>query len=320
MSATFAHPTLHRWWPWIKRFVALAFFAVVTIFLIAEARRIDWPAVISSLRAVPTLHLAIAGMLAVASHALFSTFDLFGHRYVQHTLSIPAVMGVNFISYAFNLNFGALIGGVAFRYRLYSRLGLTLGEVTQIISLSMLTNWLGYVLLAGMALIWQPLALPQDWALHAWALRGIGILMLALAMAYVVGCGVSRRREWKLRGRTIELPSLRIALGQLLVSCVNWLLMAALIYVLLQQRIAYPAVLSALLAAAVAGVVTHVPAGLGVIEAVFIALLSQQLPREELLASVLIYRFIYYLVPLAIAVAAYVPLEMRARQLRDRNG
>lgn len=300
--------------------MAVAFFVIVAGFLVAEARRIDWSAVISSLRTVPASHLAVAGMFTVASHALFSTFDLFGRRYIRHMLSVPSVMGVNFVSYAFNLNFGALIGGVAFRYRLYSRLGLALGEVTQVISLSMLTNWLGYALLTGIVLSWQPIALPEDWALHAWGLRGVGIVMMGLAIAYTVLCGIARRREWKLRGRTITLPSFRIAMMQLVASCMNWLLMAALIFVLLQQRIAYPAVLSALLAAAVAGVVTHVPAGLGVIEAVFIALLSPQLPREELLASVLIYRFIYYLIPLGIAVVAYVPMEIRARQRREGRG
>ena len=54
-------------------------------------------------------------------------------------------MAVNFISYAFNLNLGALVGGVAFRYRLYTQLGLKLGVITRVLSLSMLTNWLGYV-------------------------------------------------------------------------------------------------------------------------------------------------------------------------------
>ena len=32
-------------------------------------------------------------------------------------------MTVTFVSYVFNLNLGSLVGGVAFRYRLYSRLG-----------------------------------------------------------------------------------------------------------------------------------------------------------------------------------------------------
>ena len=86
--------------------------------------------------------------------------------------------------------------------------------------------------------------------------------------------------------------------------------------VLLQQRVAYHEVLGALLAAAVAGVITHVPAGLGVLEAVFVALLVGQVPKEQLLAVLLIYRALYYLAPLIVATLMYVLLEARLKKAR----
>jgi uncharacterized membrane protein YbhN (UPF0104 family) len=86
------------------------------------------------------------------------------------------------------------------------------------------------------------------------------------------------------------------------------------VYALLQQRVPFPAVVCSLLAAAVAGVITHVPAGLGVLEAVFVALLSHLVPKEELLASLLIYRAMYYLLPLMTATLLYVVLEARAKK------
>jgi uncharacterized membrane protein YbhN (UPF0104 family) len=70
-------------------------------------------------------------------------------------------------------------------------------------------------------------------------------------------------------------------------------------------------VLATLLVAAIAGVLTHVPAGLGVLEAVFVALLSTRMPATELLAALLAYRGIYYLAPLAIAAVVYLVLEAR---------
>ena len=83
----------------------------------------------------------------------------------------------------------------------------------------------------------------------------------------------------------------------------------SVVWVLLQHRIDYASVLAVLLIAAVAGVIAHVPAGLGVLEAVFIALLSHRIPETELLAALLAYRAIYYLMPLALASGLLVTLE-----------
>ena len=98
---------------------------------------------------------------------------------------------------------------------------------------------------------------------------------------------------------------------QIGVSSVNWLLIAGVLFLLLQREIPYPTVLATLLVAAIAGVLTHVPAGLGVLEAVFVTLLSSNMATSGLLAALLAYRGIYYLVPLAIAAAAYLFLEAR---------
>jgi uncharacterized membrane protein YbhN (UPF0104 family) len=86
-------------------------------------------------------------------------------------------------------------------------------------------------------------------------------------------------------------------------------------YILLDARVAFPVVVEVLLVAAIAGVITHVPAGLGVLEAVFLALLSHQVPKNELLGALLMYRAIYYLAPLAIATALYLLVEARAKKL-----
>ena len=94
------------------------------------------------------------------------------------------------------------------------------------------------------------------------------------------------------------------------------MLIGGVVWVLLQHRVDYPNVLGVLLVAAVAGVITHVPAGLGVLEAVFVALLSHRVPQAELLAALLAYRAIYYLLPLALALALFVKLEVGAKRLR----
>jgi uncharacterized membrane protein YbhN (UPF0104 family) len=138
--------------------------------------------------------------------------------------------------------------------------------------------------------------------------------MLAAGIAYIVLCAVKPGREWSVRGHRFQLPPLRMALLQLALSLANWATIGLTIYTLFGQRVDYPTVLAVLLVAAVAGVVTHIPAGLGVLEAVFIALIGHRVARDEILAALIAYRGLYYLLPLAIAVAVYLTLEARARK------
>jgi uncharacterized membrane protein YbhN (UPF0104 family) len=302
------------WWPWLKRALTFAFFAVVAGLLVKYARGVDWGDVRDSVRALPRSVLLEAAALCAASHLLYSCFDLVGRRYTGHGLPVPRVMQVNFISYAFNLNFGSLIGGVAFRYRLYSRSGLDTSTITRVLTLSMLTNWLGYLLLAGIVFTVSPLQLPPDWRIDSEGLRLLGIALLAVALAYLLLCGWSKKRSWTIRGHELILPRPTMALVQLAMSCTNWMIMAAAVYTLLQGRIDYASVLSVLLIAAVAGVITHVPAGLGVLEAVFVGLLAHRLPEGQILGALLGYRALYYIAPLLVAALLYLTVEMRLRK------
>lgn len=303
-------------WVLAKRAFTGAFLLLVGWLLVHHARAIEWREVGDALQKIPTGVLALAALFAVASHALYSCFDLLGKRYTGHDIPSARVMAVTFVSYAFNLNLGSLIGGVAFRYRLYARLGLENARITRVVTLSMLTNWFGYLLLAGLVFALGDFTLPPRWKIETDSLPVLGWALVAVALAWLAFCLFSPRRKVTVRGHAIELPSPRMTLLQLAMSCTNWLLIGGAVYVLLQQQVAYPMVLGVLLLAAIAGVVTHVPAGLGVLEAVFIALLASQVPQSELLAALLAYRALYYLLPLLLAIVLYVGLEIRARRTR----
>jgi len=306
----------HAWWPWVKRGLSWLFFAAVAALLVRYGRNVDWDDVLASLRGLPAAALLAAVLLAAASHLLYSCFDLIGRHYTGHNLPTRTVMTVNFISYAFNLCIGSIVGGVGFRYRLYSRLGLKPGVITRIVSMSMLTNWLGYKLLAGILFVVHPLALPPSWHMGNHGLQWVGFALIAVSLGYVAACVRYGDHVWKVRGHEIYLPPWRMAVLQMLVSCVNWSLMAGVVYVLLGQRIVYYDVLTVLLIGAIAGVVAHVPAGLGVFEFVFVALLSHIVPESRLIGALLGYRAIYYIGPLMIAAVLYLAMELRARKHR----
>ncbi len=307
----------HGGWFWTKRIAAWVFFALVAWLLVRQARTIDWDEVLVAVVEIPPPALLLAAALAACSFALYSTYDLLGRAMTGHRLHARTVMGVTFISYAFNLNLGSLVGGVAFRYRLYSRLGLDNNTITRVLGFSMLTNWFGYLVVAGAAFFFWPLTLPPSWKIDSDQLRILGAVLLVLAAGYLALCAVAREHTWTLRGHELQTPALRMALLQMAMSSANWCLIGGVIWVLLQEPLPYPHVLAVLLVAAVAGVITHVPAGLGVLEAVFVALLSHEVAETRLLGALLAYRALYYLLPLAIATCAYVLTELRARRLRQ---
>ncbi|HUR88951.1 MAG TPA: lysylphosphatidylglycerol synthase domain-containing protein [Ramlibacter sp.] len=313
-----------RWWMWTKRLLSFLFFAAVIWLLVRYTSHIKWDEVWDSVEETPTPVLFQALALAGASHLLYSCFDLIGRRYTGHTLPTPTVMVVNFVSYAFNLCIGSIVGGVGFRYRLYSRLGLKNGVITRVVSMSMLTNWLGYKLLAGVLFIVHPLVLPPSWHMGNHGMQWVGALLVAISVAYIAACVYYGDHTWDWRGHEIYLPPVKMALLQYAISCINWCLMAAIIWVLLGERIHYADVLTVLLIGAIAGVIAHVPAGLGVFEFVFVALLSHVVSEERLIGALLGYRAVYYILPLIIATVLYLYMEVHAKQklrvLRLREG
>lgn len=300
------------WWPWLTRGVLVVFGTVVLGLLVWQAMRVDWPAVFAAMAATPAGVLVAAGAIALCGHLMYSTFDLLGRHYSGHHLAPQASMLVTFISYAFNLNFGAIVGSAAMRLRLYTRLGLRTPVILRVMALSMWTNWFGYLALAGVVFITLSLPLPPGWHVGETALHVIGGTLVAVAAAYLIATATVRPgRVWHFRGHEVWLPTTRLALLQLAVGVANWLLIAGVIWALLQGRVDFATVVGTFLVGVIVGILTRVPAGLGVQEAVFVALLSPAVPEADVLAAMLTYRALYYWAPLLLAGLAYAVLEAR---------
>jgi len=299
-------------WRSLRRWVLPVFGVVVLGLLLSHAHNVDWAGAWKALhRYSPLLLLGVLG-LATASHALYGCFDLVGRQHTGHHLPRWRTWAIAVTSYAFNLNLGSLVGGVALRARLYARAGLDDATVAQVVGLSLATNWLGYGLVAGSLFASGAIEPPGQAHLGIGAFRALGVLMVMLALGYVIACALSQGREWRWRGRTLRPPSARLALVQLAVSATNWALMGAAMYLLLGRQVPYTTTLGVLMAASIVGVVTPIPAGLGVLEAVYLALLSGTMRQSALMGAVLAYRALYYLTPLAGGLILYALLERYA--------
>lgn len=314
MSTSSRHSSPHPWWPVIRKVLTWIFFILVAVLLVYNGSKIEWGQVAGSIQRYELSTLGLAWLFAVASIATLTSYDLLGRVYTGHSLGIRQVMSVSFVAYVLSLNLGAFIGGIGFRYRLYSRLGLENGVIARIYTLSLLTNWIPYLVLAGIVFALRLAKIPQAWKLGTDGLQVLGFIFLAVAALYLWLCTFSKRRSWTFRDHEITLPSLRFALAQLAMGALNWLAIAATLFVLFRQDIPYPTILGIYLISSVAVLIIHVPAGLGVLETVFIVLLREQASRYEVIAALLAFRAVYYLFPLLLAVPVYFGLETRGKK------
>ena len=300
------------WWLRLRRWAVPLLGLLVLGLLAAHIHKVDWAGAWQALRRYSPWVLLAALALSTGSHALYGCFDLIGRRHTHHTLPWWRTWAIAVASYAFNLNLGALVGGVAMRARLYAKAGLDEATVAQVVGLSLATNWLGYGLLAGGLFAAGVISPPRQAHLTDTTFRLIGVAMVLLAVAYVVACALARGRVWEFRGRRIKPPGPWLALVQLATSAANWALMGTAMYLLLGQKVPFGTTMGVLMAASIIGVITPIPAGLGVLEAVYLALLSGQVRQGTLMGAVLAYRVLYYLIPLAGGIALYALLERHA--------
>ena len=308
--------THKKLWRRARQALTVAFFILVPALLFTVLKNLDWQEVRQALASYRWSTLGVAAGVTLCSFALFSSFDLLGRHYTGHHLPARRVLPLAFVCYAFNLNLSAWVGGIALRYRLYSRLGLKVSTITRILSLGLLTNWVGYFVVAGSLFACGLPKLPAGMEIGNTGLRLIGATLLLVAVAYLLACAFATRRTWRFGKHTITLPGIRLAALQTLMGACNWALMALVVFILLPKGAAYPTVLAVLMISSIAGVITHIPAGLGVLETVFLTLLQGTYGKGTLLAALIGYRAIYFLLPLLIATLTYLLLERLASQRR----
>ena len=310
----------HPKWRIAKKILTWVFFIAMAVLLVVYARTVNWEDVWEVIRNYNRTTLLIALGLVVVSYLLYGCYDLLARTYCGHKLAARQVMLVSFVCYAFNLTLSTWVGGIGMRYRLYSRLGLPGSTITRIFSLSITTNWLGYILLGGIIFTFGVVELPAHWYIDEGTLRIAGIVLLAFIAVYIWFCAFAKRRHATIKGQKLVLPSWKFALAQMAISSANWMAMGAIIWLLLGQEVNYFFVLGVLLVSSIAGVIVHIPAGIGVLEAVFIALLAgEHTTKGAIIAALLAYRMLYYFIPLLLALVCYLLLEGRAKKLRAKN-
>ncbi|MCB9722934.1 MAG: bifunctional lysylphosphatidylglycerol flippase/synthetase MprF [Spirochaetaceae bacterium] len=277
-----------------------------------EFRIHDLADVREHLRALPPTRLALAMVLTACGYLALTGYDVLALRYVGRQLPYPRVALASFVAYVFSHNVGlSIFGGSAVRFRMLSGWGMRSEDVTRVIVFTSLTFWTGFLALGGVLHTFDPIRLAIP-GLPLADSRALGLVLIGAILGYAV-LVLRRRTPFSLHGIRIPAPSPGLAAAQVTVSSVDWLLAASVFYVLLPEtsEAGFVTVLSAFLVAQVIGLVSHVPGGLGVFETTMVLLLKPWLAGDEVLATAVAYRVVYYLLPFVLALALLAGYELR---------
>jgi len=291
-----------------KYMVAAAAIGLAAFLLYRTLSRYSLDELIGAVAAVPTAKLAGAAGFAAASYMTLTFFDYLALRYVGRPLSYPKAALASFtaLSLGHNIGLAALSSG-AVRYRFYSRWGLTAGEVAKVVVFCGITVGLGLLTLGGAALLLRTSLAVEITGLRQPLVIALGIGCLTIPLIYLVLAALVRR-PLRIRRWSLKVPSLRLAIGQVLVGSINFAFVAACLHQALAAiaDVAYLGVASVYVIANATALVSHVPGGLGVIESVVMYLL----PQADLIGPLLVFRFVYFLVPLALGGLLFATTEL----------
>lgn len=293
---------------------SLVLFVIALEVLRHEMRAISWRALLLDVLGTSHAQLAAAMLLTFLNYAVLTGYDFLAFAYIKRPLPAKRVAIVSFLSYAIANNVGfAIVSGASVRYRFYTRWGVTAEELSRIVLSNTVTFWLGLMALGGLSLAVSPLPGARDLPGSA-MVAPFGWLLLAASAAYLV-LAATRREPLRVGRLEFPFPPLTLATTQLAISIVDWALAAAVFYVLLPPgHASFLTVLGAFLAAQLLGLASHVPGGVGVFEGLIVLLLQPFYASGQLLPALVVYRAVYYLLPLAVALVALVVDEVVQRR------
>ena len=307
-------PNIGLWERFSKPFtalVALFFFALLGVAVYKLTGEVRYHDVVHALSRTHRSSIALALLFTVLSFATLCLYDLNALAFIRRRLPYSQVLLTAFSAYAVGnvAGFGALSGG-AIRYRAYTRAGLKPEEIAKVIAFVTISFSLGLTLITALLLLPLSPEIADIIGISPRWLQAVSIIVLVLAATAAI---LGRGRGLRLGSLTLRLGDTKTLSRQFLVTVLDLALSASVLYALLPSGadISWPAFFAIYTVAIGIGVISHVPAGLGVFEAIMVAALSSTASQESVLAALVAYRLIYYAVPLTVAIILVTLAELR---------
>ncbi len=297
---------------WVMPTITLLMFVLAVSAMYHMLRDISPAQLLEGMRAIPGSSLALSVLFMALSFLFMVGYDASALFYLKKRLPWRTVALGAFTGYAFSNTVGmALVSGASIRYRIYVEAGLDGMDIAKIAAFCALAFGIGAHVVAAAGLALHPQLLADRLSLPVDVLRGVGMFGLALAAAVLLWL-VPKPRHITLWKWQVNMPGWRLSLTQLAITVFDILFSVACLYVLLPAgSVPFGTLVLVFVLAAALGVASHVPAGLGVFEAVMIAALGDHVPVAQLMVALVLFRIIYYLLPLSLAMLLLTWREVR---------
>ncbi len=298
-----------KWIGWKRLGIAASLFIIAFAIttLVRTLRGIDAGVVLTALTDISPRHIALAALCVVGAFCTLTLYDFFALRTIgkkQVPYRIAALS--SFTSYSIGHNIGATVfTGGAIRFRIYSDYGLNAIDVAKICFLSGLTFWLGNTFVLGIGMAWHPWAASAMDQLPPALNRLIAFGVIAAIFAYLGWLMLGdERRELGQHGWKVVLPSAPLTLVQILIGVVDLGFCAMAMYLLMppEPHIDFISLAVVFILATLLGFASHAPGSLGVFDAAMLVALPQ-FGREQLLATLLVFRVLYFMIPFGTAIS-----------------
>jgi phosphatidylglycerol lysyltransferase len=303
-------------WRWIGPLAALLVFAVVAFILHRQFTHLHIKDVFRHLHNIPRRQVGEALTFTALSYWLLSTYELLALRYLRRVLPYTRIVFTSFIAYAFGHTLGfSVFTGAAIRFRLYASAAVSAVDVATVTGFCSLSLAIGLATISGLSLLLTPSHTASVLHLHHnWSLL-VGALLLSAVVAYALWACFARG-ALEIRGWALRAPGPAIGLTQIALSVMDLSLSSAVLWSLLPagSHVPFITFLGVYAAAVIAGIISHVPGGVGVFEAVILFTVPT-VPPDALLGSLLAYRAIYYLVPLVVATVLFAAKELSEQRV-----
>ncbi|HOD49406.1 MAG TPA: bifunctional lysylphosphatidylglycerol flippase/synthetase MprF [Candidatus Hydrogenedentes bacterium] len=296
--------------------VGIAAFLAAGMSIHHEFRNVHYQELREAFHAISSGHIALAAFLTALGYFILTLYDVLAFRYASIPMPYHRLALVSFSGYALSNNVGySFLSGGAIRYRLYSSWGVSAGDIARIIAFCTLTGWLGFAAMGGAACLLEPRgAFPPLFPAQFRLPLGVGLTGIS---ACYLAASLSGRANLHWKKWRLELPSGRLAIGQVLVGVADLSVTAWVAYCLMSfdTPIGFPSFAGFFMLALLAGLVSQVPGGLGVFETVLIACLTPYAPSARILTALIVFRVLYYLTPLLLAVTVLGIYELAQRRI-----
>ncbi|MGH8645498.1 MAG: lysylphosphatidylglycerol synthase domain-containing protein [Gammaproteobacteria bacterium] len=258
--------------------------------------------------------LLLAALCALCSYLVLSGYDWSALRYLKRRVPFKTIALATFCGCAVANSLGLnIISGGSVRYRIYASAGLGIFDVARITVFGMVAFGLCIAVIAGAALAVYPDVFSGFFRISPSGLRAIGLSALGLFSVLAI-LAFAQRDAIRVGPWSFKLPSGQIALAQLAISVTDILAAGGCLYILLPEAdIPFLGFLVVYAVGIVVGMASHVPGGLGVFDGIILLTFRSTVSPESLAAGLLVYRAVYNLVPLLIAIGMLTVREFAER-------